>query len=155
MAQVLKVFMANVVLLVEDDPNDVFLMRRAIDKAGSPINLQVIDDGEKAIDYLSGTPPYGDRRHYPIPDLLLLDLKIPRRSGMEILEWVRSSPHLSRMTVIMFSSSRELIDIHRAYDLGANSYLVKPVSFGDLIGTVELLDSYWLKLNARPDIFQE
>lgn len=140
------------ILLVEDEPNDVFLFERAFRKLNLSGNLQVASDGEAAISYLTGEGEYADRERYPIPSLVLLDLKLPRISGLEILSWLRQQPGLKRLLVVVLSSSKETIDINRAYDLGANSYLVKPVAFGTLVNIVKTLDLYWLAFNERPEI---
>ncbi len=140
------------ILLVEDEPNDVFLFERAFKKLNLSGNLQIVSDGEAAIAYLTGEGKYEDREKFPIPSLILLDLKLPRISGLEILSWLRQQPGLKRLLVVVLSSSKETIDINRAYDLGANSYLVKPVAFGTLVNIVKTLDLYWLAFNERPEV---
>jgi DNA-binding response OmpR family regulator len=139
-------------LLVEDDPNDVMLFRRAKDKAKLANPLQEVNDGDAAIAYLSGTGIYADRSLYPFPTLMLLDLKLPRKSGLEVLEWLRQQPGISRVPVVVMTSSRESADVGKAYDLGANSYLVKPVAFDTLLAMVRALGMYWLLLNENPDL---
>ena len=138
------------ILLVEDDPNDIILIQRAFKKASITNPLNVVEDGEKAIAYLDGKGPYGDREKYPLPMLLLLDLKLPRKSGHEVLEWLRQQPMLKRMTVVVLTSSQQSSDINRAYDLGVNSYLVKPVTFDALVEMVKNLNFYWMILNENP-----
>jgi CheY-like chemotaxis protein len=140
------------ILLVEDDSNDVFLIQRAFRKAGIPNPLQVVEDGEAAVFYLAGKPPYNDRDRYPLPDLILLDLKLPRKSGLEVLEWLRQQAELKRLPVVVLSSSKENREINRAYDLGANSYLVKPVAFEALLDMVKTLNLYWLIFNQKPKL---
>lgn len=140
------------ILLVEDDPNDVFLIQRAFRKANLVKPIQVVQDGEAAMQYLSGYSCYGDRDRYPMPMLILLDLKLPRRSGLEVLEWLRQQPQLKRLLVVVLTSSKENSDLNRAYDLGVNSYLVKPVSFDGLLEMVKNLNQYWLILNEKPII---
>lgn len=140
------------ILLVEDNPDDVLLIRRAFRKAHIVNPLFVVGDGEQAIAYLSGTGPYADRRTYPLPMLILLDLKLPRVSGFEVLAWLRRQPRLKRMPVVVLTSSRESPDINRAYELCANSYLVKPVAFDDLLEMMKTLNLYWLILNEPPDV---
>lgn len=138
------------VLLVEDDPNDVILINRAFNKA-KPVNpLQVVGDGEQAIDYLAGQGSFSDRDLHPLPALILMDIKLPRKSGLEVLEWLQQQPGLRRLPVVILTSSRETADINRAYDCGANSYLLKPVSFSDLLEIVKNLNLYWLFLNENP-----
>ena len=138
------------VLLVEDDPDDVLLTQRAFRKLGVPTSMQVVGDGEQALAYLMGGGDYADRERFPLPDLMLLDLKLPRRSGFEVLEWLRAQPGLRRLPVVVLTGSRESVDVNRALDLGANSYLVKPVGFDDLLEVVRTLRLYWLGLNERP-----
>lgn len=144
--------MPGSVLLVEDDPNDVLLIKRAFTKANLQIHMHVLDNGEAAVSYLAGTGDYGDRDQHPLPILLLLDLKLPCRSGHEVLAWLRQQPSLKRLPVVVLTSSQEMGDINRAYDLGANSYLVKPVAFNALIEIVKMLDLYWITLNQAPTI---
>lgn len=135
---------ASTVLLVEDDPNDVFFMRRAFQKAELPYPLQDVSDGEKATAYLSGEPPYTDRQQFPLPRLLLLDLKLPRKSGFEVLEWVRGQPSLESLPVVILTSSSVPEDIAKAQMLKANQYLVKPTSPTELIAIVKTLAQTWL-----------
>ena len=142
------------ILLVEDDPNDVLLIQRAFRKSDVVNPIQVVGDGEEAIAYLSGRGPYADRERYPLPVLLLLDLKLPRKSGFEVLEWLRQQPGLKRLPVAVLTSSAETPDINRAYDLGANSYLVKPVRFEGLLRMVQTLNLYWLIINEKPDLVE-
>ncbi len=141
------------ILLVEDDPNDVLLMQRAFEKAKLTNPVQVAERGEMAVAYLAGETPYDDRERFPLPALMLLDLKLPRMSGFEVLVWLRQQPVLKRLPVVVLTSSKESKDINRAYELGANSHLVKPVSFDDLVDTVKTLNHYWFLLCARPEIF--
>ncbi len=138
------------ILLVEDDENDVFLIQRAFRRLDLPHTLQVVEDGEAAIAYLDGQAPYNDPERYPLPDLILLDLKLPRRSGLEVLAWIRQQQELRRLLVVVLTSSRETPDINRAYDLGANSYLVKPIDFQAFLTMVGTLEAYWLMLNEKP-----
>lgn len=140
------------ILLVEDDPNDVLLTQRAFRRANLVNPLQVVQDGEAAVLYLGGQGSYADRDRYPLPIIMLLDLKLPRLSGLEVLEWLRQQPGLKRLPVVMLTSSRENVDLNRAYDLGANSYLVKPVAFDGLLEMVRNLNQYWLILNEKPII---
>ncbi|MBW4688203.1 MAG: response regulator [Komarekiella atlantica HA4396-MV6] len=138
------------ILLAEDDSNQVLLIRRALRKANLTQPLQVVTNGEAAISYLCGEGDYTDRKSYPLPILVLLDLKMPRKSGFEVLEWMRQQPELKRLPVIVLTTSKEKTDIHKAYDLGVNSYLVKPIAFNDLTAMVKLVDAYWVNLNQQP-----
>lgn len=139
-----------VVLLVEDNPDDVMLVERAFAKARIVNPLVRVADGDEAVAYLGGAGKYRDRESYPVPTLILLDLKLPRRSGLEVLQWLREHAALRRLPVIMLTSSREGPDVDRAYDLGVNSYLVKPVAFDALLDMMKTLNLYWLVLNECP-----
>jgi CheY-like chemotaxis protein len=138
------------ILLVEDDPNDVLLIQRAFRKAGIACPLHVVSDGDSAVSYLSGQDPYANRQEAPLPTLILLDLKLPRRSGFEVLSWLRAQPGLKRLPVVVLTSSNELLDVNLAYDLGANSYLVKPVAFDALLQMLKTLNLYWHNINEHP-----
>lgn len=140
------------ILLVEDDYNDVLLLRRAFAKAELDISLRVVNDAEQPIAYLEGREPFADREQYPTPDLVLLDLKLPCGSGHEVLAWIRRQELLKRLPVVMFTSSGEAGDVARAYDLGVNSYLVKPPKPALLLELVKLIDAYWLNRNVMPDL---
>lgn len=138
------------ILLVEDDSNDILFVQRAFRQANLTNPIRVVKDGDEAISYLSGEYQYVNRDLYPLPALILLDLKLPRRSGLEVLEWIRQQLHLKRIPIVVLTSSRESLDVDKAYDIGANSYLVKPVKFERLTQMIETLDAYWLKLNQYP-----
>lgn len=140
------------ILLIEDNEDDVLLIQRAFRRIGSGHPLQVLSDGEQAVAYLGGEGAYADREAHPLPALLLLDLKLPRRSGFEVLEWLRGRPGLRRLPVVVLTSSREPRDVDRAADLGANSYLVKPVHFDALQEMVRALGLYWMTLNERAEL---
>jgi CheY-like chemotaxis protein len=116
------------ILLVEDDPNDVFLMERAIAKSKLDLHLQIVPNGEEAVSYLSGEGKYSDRNSYPIPHCIFLDLKMPFLSGFEVLEWLRSQPALTDVPVYVLTSSPEERDRGRALQLGAKGYGLKPPS---------------------------
>lgn len=140
----------NTILLVEDDPNDANLLQRAVGKRARNCRLQHALDGETAINYLSGEGPYADRLQHPLPQIVLLDLKLPRKSGFDVLDWLKRQPRLRNLPVIVLSSSDEPQDMRRAYAAGANSYLVKPPHYTGLAAMVEKIEAYWLKLNERP-----
>src|ERR1051326_5880520 len=130
--------------LAEDDPNDLLLLERAFVKVGLSHPRQVVRDGQEVIAYLSGSAPYGDRDRYPLPGLLLLDLKMPRKTGFEVLRWLRSQPGLKRLPAGCLTALNQISDINQAYDLGANSYVVKPGRFDRLLEVVESLEVHWL-----------
>ncbi len=142
----------SLILLAEDNSTDALMVRRAFTKAGLQGTLEVVEDGDKAVAYLGGAGEFADRTRHPLPVLLLLDLKLPRRSGLEVLAWLRQQPGLKRLPVVVLTSSDEGGDVNRAYDLGANSYLVKPVDFDALQGMVKGFGLYWLLLNRNPEL---
>ena len=135
------------ILLVEDNPDDAELISYAFSKVGIGNPIIVVDDGEKAMDYVHGRSAYDDRRKFPVPGIILLDLKLPRRSGFEVLEAVRATEATRRVPVVVLTSSNQEEDIRQAYDMGANSYLVKPISKDALVAMARSLDAFWMKLN--------
>lgn len=138
------------ILLIEDDSNDILFVQRAFQRVNVTNPIHVVRDGDAAIDYLSGQGEFADRANHPLPAMILLDLKLPRRSGLEILAWIREKPDIRRIPVVVLTSSRETLDLERSYDLGVNSYLVKPVKFEDLAKMIEAIDMYWLRFNEYP-----
>src|SRR5262249_38465399 len=138
------------ILLVEDDSNDVLLLQRAFQKAGLRDVLRVVRDGEQAIEYLSGQGPYADRERHPLPFLVLLDLKMPGTDGFDVLQWARGEPDLKRLLIVVLTSSHLQSDVDRAYELGANSYLVKPVEFNEMVNLIQRFEAYWTELNRIP-----
>ena len=135
------------ILQVEDEANDVFLLQRAFRQADIANPVKVATDGQMAIDYLSGSGRFADRHDYPLPGLVLLDLKLPRKSGREVLQWIRSQPGLRRIVVIVFTSGQYVGDVGLAYDLGANSFIVKPADFSQYLSIARLLKDWWLNHN--------
>jgi CheY-like chemotaxis protein len=140
------------ILLVEDDENDIMLLQRAFRRAAIINPLQVVRHGDDAVAYLEGTGAFADRALHPLPVLMLLDLKLPRRTGLEVLRWVKERTGLKRIPIVVLTSSKNDDDVNRAYELGANSYVVKPVSFETLLELVKSLELYWLVLNERPNL---
>ena len=137
--------MSGTILLVEDNEDDVFLMRRALRDAGITNPLLVLSDGLEVIDYLGATGPHAQRGPLPAQMVVLLDLKLPKRSGHEVLEWIRQQPHFAKLIVIILTSSSEPVDLNRAYRLGANSYVVKPPTATQLLELTEAFKLWWLK----------
>lgn len=135
------------VLLAEDDPDDVLLTEMAFEKARLANPLQVVRDGEEAIAYLKGEGIYANRERFALPILLLLDLKMPKVSGFEVLEWLRTKSCLAALPVAIMTSSAHDPDVTRAYELGADSYLAKPPDAEALLALVQRLHAYWLILN--------
>lgn len=146
---------SQTILLAEDDPGDVILTQRAFKKAQIVNPIQVVNDGEETIAYLAGNGKYVDREQFPMPVLLLLDLKMPKCSGLEVLRWLRAQPDLKRMMVVILTSSRETPDVNEAFDLGVTSYLVKPVGFDGLLEMVRGLHLYLLLLSEKPTLTAE
>ena len=139
--------MTRNVLLVEDDENDVFFFKRAMKLAAWTDPLQVAHDGKQAIDYLGGSGQFSRREQFPLPALLLLDLKLPCVSGLEVLKWIRNNPSLRQLAVIVLTSSREDIDIDRACQLSANAYVVKPAASEELVDLVKSIRAFWMEHN--------
>jgi CheY-like chemotaxis protein len=140
------------ILLVEDDPDDVLLVRRALDVAGPGIPLHVVSDGDAAIAYFEARRPSGAGECRALPCFVLLDLKLPRRSGLEVLEWLRAQPVLRRVPVVVLTSSGQQHDVDRAYDVGVNSYLVKPVRSQAFVEMLRHMVRYWTQLNHPPGL---
>jgi CheY-like chemotaxis protein len=140
------------VLYVEDETNDIRLMRYAWARAGVPNSLRVVEDGQEAVLYLSGTGRYGNREQYPIPGLILLDLKLPKMSGLDLLSWIRTQPPLQGVRIVALSSSSRRPDIGSAHALRVDAYVVKPVLFDDWVAMVETLAEHWLddKIDNSP-----
>jgi CheY-like chemotaxis protein len=139
------------VLLAEDDPDDVLLTHLAFEKARLANPLQVVRDGEEAIAYLKGTGRFKDRISYPLPILLLLDLNMPKINGFQVLEWLQTHPLLNPMPVAVMTSSDQDPHVTRAYELGADSYLIKPPDAEALLALVQRLHAYWLIVSERPE----
>ena len=139
------------ILYVEDEEADVELLQHVLVRLGIDIPLQTVKDGRLAREYLAGKEPFDDHQRYPPPSLVLLDLNLPRWSGFEVLEWMRQQPQLRRLPVVVLSSSSRPDDIARAYEAGANGYLVKPNALGELISLVQALNDFWLRHNRFPE----
>jgi CheY-like chemotaxis protein len=139
-----------VILYVEDDENDVTLMRHAWTKTRVRNPLKIVTDGEQAVKYLSGEGPYANRKEFPLPMLVLLDLKLPKLGGLEVLKWIRAQPAIHTLPVIVLSSSHRPEDLRVAYASGANSYLVKPPTIDGLTEMVSSVKDYWLGRSQLP-----
>jgi CheY-like chemotaxis protein len=138
------------ILLVEDNPSDIGLTRRALAKSHIANELVVAEDGQEALDYLFGGGKYAGRDVNDIPALVLLDLKLPRVDGLEVLHQIRADQRTHRMPVVIMTTSKEEQDVAQSYDLGANSYIRKPVDFKQFVESVEHLGLYWLVMNEPP-----
>ncbi len=140
------------ILLVEDQRMDIELTLDAFREARLANNIRVTTTGEEALDYMLGNGEFSDRQNHPLPDLILLDLKMPGIDGFEVLKQIKMTEKLKRIPVVILTSSKEEGDRTISYDLGANSYLIKPVSFEGFLHTVKEIGEYWLVLNVKPPI---
>ena len=134
------------ILVAEDDAQHAVLIRAALSAAGLANPVHLVEDGEQAVAYLAGTGAYADRARYPLPALVLLDLRMPVTSGLEVLAWLRARPGLERVPVLVLTASEEAADINEAFEAGADSYLIKPVGFNALLDVVKDLPLRWLIL---------
>ncbi len=132
------------ILLAEDDENDIFLMGRAFDRAGIPNRLFVVRNGQEAIEFLGGTGQYADRSQYPLPGLLLLDLKMPWMDGFDVLKWLRSQAQFDTLPVVVLTSSKLQADVDQSRQLGVYDYRVKPHAFDDLVRLLDDVRKCWL-----------
>ena len=137
------------ILLAEDDPRDVDLTTRALAQCNLANRLDVVNDGVQALQYLRCEGDYAARKA-ELPAALLLDIKMPRMDGLEVLREIRGDPKLRRLSVVILTSSREEQDVIAGYDRGANAYVVKPVDFNDFIGAVKQLGVFWALINEKP-----
>jgi CheY-like chemotaxis protein len=139
------------ILLVEDREDDAFLIRKAFERTQVHAAIQVVRDGEEAISYLSGVGRYRNRAEYPLPWLVLLDLKMPRVDGFEVLKWIRQESDCKSLVVVVLTSSEQMRDVETAYALGANSFLLKPLDFENTTALAEAINRYWLHWNRLPE----
>lgn len=139
----------SAILLVEDNDDDVFLMKHALASTGVSNPIFVVESGQRAVDYLSGEGDYHDRSKYPMPVIVFLDLKLPLMSGHEVLGWIRAQRQLESLVVVVLTSSDEPSDVRRSYSLGANSYLMKPLTARQLLDLTKAFNWSWLD-RTRP-----
>jgi CheY-like chemotaxis protein len=142
------------ILVVDDSEEDISLLSRAITKAGIESRVLSLHDGQEAVDYLSHKDGF-DERTRPVPEMMLLDLKMPKMDGFDVLEWLRTQPRLKRLPVMVLSSSQQDIDVDRAYDLGANCYVVKPNSLAGYTDIAQGLREFWVDLNRCPNCYPQ
>lgn len=140
------------ILLVEDNPDHVLLLKRAFDKAKLLNPVHAVSSGEEAIDYLAGQGKYANRAEYPLPAVVLLDLKMPGIDGFDVLRWIRQEPAIATLRVVILTTSDEMRDIDLAYKLGANSFLVKPNDFDRFVEISRALGGYWIWLDEAPTL---
>ncbi len=138
------------ILLIEDNTSDIELTKRALKKGRILNDVIVIEDGQEALDFFDGVKSYEGRDIHDLPALVLLDIQLPRVTGLDILKHVREKPHTRRLPIVILTSSNEDEDIARSYDLRANSYIRKPVDFDQFVEAVQNLGLYWLVLNELP-----
>ena len=138
------------ILQVEDREEDVYLLKRAIQRAEIEAEVRAVVDGQEAIDYIEGKGRFGDREQFPLPYLILLDLKLPLKTGFDVLAWIRAQPTLRTLIVIVLSSSIDEGDLEKAYQLGANAFLVKPSDVTTLVEMCKAMKLFWLTHNQPP-----
>jgi CheY-like chemotaxis protein len=131
------------ILIAEDDPNDVYLLQHAFEAASLEDSLHFVSDGQEAIEYLRGTGKFANRSVYPLPGLVLLDLKMPRRTGFEVIEWMRGQSQWKLIPIVILSASAIAEDVNRAYTLGANAYMVKPAELSALKRLIATIGEFW------------
>ena len=141
----------GVILIVEDNEVDLLRVRRAFGKAQVLNPLVSVSTGEEAIEYLRGEGRYTSREEYPLPDLLLLDLKLSGINGFQVLKWIRAQEGLKRLRVVVLTGSTAVEDINLAYQLGANSFLVKPMDFDSFVQIAGAISGYWMWMSKSPE----
>jgi two-component system response regulator len=142
----------KVILLIEDNPSDVLLTKRALEKNHIRNELAVAEDGQDALDYLYCNGAHATRNPAELPTLILLDLKLPKVDGLDVLRRIRADERTRRIPVVVLTSSKEQEDLAKSYDLGANSFVRKPVDFSQFVEAVKQLGLYWLVLNEPPPL---
>jgi CheY-like chemotaxis protein len=143
------------ILLVEDESSDAALLLRGFEKAKVLNPIIHLTNGDEALGYLAGVRQYADRRKYPLPALILLDLKLPGMTGIQLLQWMRVQGEIKRIPVVVLTGNDDPDTINAAYDLGANSYLVKPGNNAEIARMVEAIQRYWVKLNEPPQLVMQ
>jgi CheY-like chemotaxis protein len=142
----------DVILLADDDENDIALFERAFKQADIKNPLQIVRNGEEAIAYLAGEGKFADRARFPLPTLLLLDLRMPRKSGFQVLQWVRQHPTLRGLRILVLTVSSDIRDVNMAYELGANSFIVKSLDIQTFLELVSQIKHCWLSMSLAPKI---
>ena len=141
---------SQVILYAEDDENYAELLKCTLKQAGINRRLQHVEDGAQAMAYLKGEGQYSDRSKFPLPSVVLADLKMPKVNGIELLHWIRQLSPCPQMPVVILTASDEMSDVKKAYGYGANSFLVKPPHVEDLKELLKMLDGFWLRHNTKP-----
>lgn len=142
----------DLILIADDSEDDVHFIRRAFGRSGLINPLFVVHDGQEAINYLKGEGKFANRDEYPLPTLLLLDLKMPNKNGFEVLEWVRKESEVKGLRIVVLTNSGMTSDINRAYRLGANSFMVKPVDKDQFFAITDAIRGYWLWMSETPEL---
>jgi CheY-like chemotaxis protein len=140
------------ILLIEDEASDAILLLRGFKRANIMNPVVHLTNGDDALAYLAGAGKYADRKQYPLPALILLDLKLPGTTGIQLLQWMRLQGEIKRIPVVVLTNDSKPDTVNAAYDLGANSYLVKPGNSADIARMVETIQRYWIKLNEPPQL---
>jgi len=140
------------ILIAEDSDDDILLIQRSLEKAAVFNPTQIVRNGEEVIAYLEGRGSFASRDEYPLPALLLLDLKMPRTDGFEVLAWIRQQPAFKALRIIVLTSSEDIRDVNHAYEFGANSFLVKPIDFEKFVEIARFLKDYWLRTDKAPSL---
>ena len=144
--------MTTTLLLADDDPDDRLLVSDALKETDWAADLRTVEDGQELIDYLNRRGKYADGERWPLPSLILLDLKMPRKNGHQALKEIKDDPQLRRIPVVILTTSRSQEDVIRSYELGVNSFISKPTSFGALVETMNTLERYWFGLVTPPPV---
>jgi len=139
---------ADAILLVEDNDDDAFFMQQALHDSQIVNPVHRVENGREAIEYLAGDGRFADREKYPLPLIVFLDLKLPEKSGHQVLQWIRAQPRFAPMRVVVLTSSNEPVDLNRSYQLGANSFMVKPARADELAGLAEFFKFQWTRRTA-------
>lgn len=139
-------------LVVDDRDEDLFMLQRAFQQLGFDTPVQYLRNGEETIAYLKGEGCFANRDKFPLPSVLLLDLKMPRKNGFEVLAWIQQQPGLAELRTIVLTTSEDVYEIKRAYQLGAASFLTKPLDFTEFKDTVQLVYNYWMMLNRATNL---
>lgn len=138
------------VLMADDDPDDCFFVKDAFRKTSMAKDFRCVEDGQELLDYLHRRGKYSDSSLSPCPDLILLDLNMPKKDGREALKEIKSHPDFRSIPIVIFTTSREAGDIVKSYDMGANSFMTKPADFNELIDFVRTLEAYWFEIVTLP-----
>jgi CheY-like chemotaxis protein len=140
------------ILLVEDEPTDAVLIQRAFQKVGVQNPIAHLTNGDEALAYLEGINQYSDRLKFPLPILIILDLKLPGMNGLQILKWIRTKRDLRLIPVVVLTGSADTTNVQSAYEAGANSYLLKPADRNEIIRVIQMIEQYWMQNNVSPPL---